>query len=1540
MPVYNICSIPVSFPYEAYDCQIVYMTKVMQSLLQGGNGLLESPTGTGKTLCLLCASLAWQASLICAKKRREAELRKAVREGRGTVRQPSQGTEGGGVHLSQGSYESSQGSQGLGKQQEMKGRVGEWGEGGGIGCSSGSKGGSQKLRNGVGGNGLPGVGGGVGPPGAGMAEGGDFEEERIPTIIYASRTHAQLQQVVRELKATSYRPRMCILGSREHTCVHKKVSKLRGKTQSHTCRQLVKRRRCHHNLMAAEYVRMNPNKASEPHDIEDLVKLGRMEGPCPYYISRGFLEKAEIIFMPYNYVLDREYRKNLSALRLEGAVLIFDEAHNLERLLADQASVQLSTSLLSACAAEAAKCAAIATARVSFAPSSSQPPEGGDGGMGGGGKGGRGERGGRGGSKLFDFPMHAFVHGFAVAARAAAAGADGAGAAGGVAAAGCGLAGAGAGAGATIGGMPASAGGAWNKGRVVGGGEEVGVAFPGSYIYEFLAQLNITPATSLSLLSTVQHALVLLSDDAAALSPGEAEAGGAEAGGEREGGTEGGSGAGRGAGGGPAVSFRLEQLVTALQQIFPSGGPPSTSHSNSFKVCITERKVKAKKNASVAAPAVVRTLNWWCFDPGLVMQQIRALGVRSMLLTSGTLAPLQPYASELRVPFQQQLENAHVISQEQVWAGVLPVGPSGVALNSGFKTRSQHDYLHDMGSAIVNICRIVPGGVLVFFPSYSCMDSSLQAWQLPPAGRQDSAALSVWQRIGMHKQAVVEPKDSALLGQAREDYVRKLEEEGSKGAVLFAVCRGKVSEGIDFADNLSRAVVITGIPYAQQMSPQVVLKKEYLDERVTAQQHQLYKQPDAFTANSACISPVSGAQWYTLDAIRAVNQAVGRVIRHRNDFGSIILLDERFADPKLKDRLSMWIRPALKVYSGFGEAAFSLTKFFRNQPDAAQPKPVLPEPLSSNGTHSPSHVHAAGPMARHAAEAVAAAVSPAMEFISLLPPSRSLLESDPMLVPAANDVSAARHQSATAKAEGGRYEEKVREGGSTGEGGGIGTSGRRGDVGATDRKQAGGTEEAVEGNAGKNSRVPTFFSPSTLRQTPTSASSLLAAARGHTTNQCSPIAQQKATSQHQSTTQRHSTAQQNPTRVHTSPASLVVDLTQDCTATDPLSPTTVPPCCTPPVPSASPASLPPEGDEGSRETALGGGKRRRDESAELDGCTEGKGGVRRRGAGEVKVEDAGRMVGRKGAEGREQQGEAGRAIAGRGGAERGAERGAGRGAEGGGAVVAREERWRNCSSGAACAGAEAAPLRCASGSTHSRGCRTPEGNFEPTQKSPGPMQCARTRIGGCTTPEGFLGRRRKRGCEGNEGVEGQSSESVEISDPISNRGKVGDMMRQHGAATGTEESKELNKEMRNVERSRVSKETGKQAGGGTATREEKDRRAREYLNVVQTTLAPPDYQAFLRLLREFRANRGQNQQPSGQQQQQPVFSSASQPPAAAATVMLGSRTTATTRRDLLHSLALLFGASNQLPLLAGFDAFLCKQEDKAMLKQLLGNTAG
>ena len=55
--------------------------------------------------------------------------------------------------------------------------------------------------------------------------------------------------------------------------------------------------------------------------------------------------------------------------------------------------------------------------------------------------------------------------------------------------------------------------------------------------------------------------------------------------------------------------------------------------------------------------------------------------------------------------------------------------------------------------------------------------------------------------------------------------------EGEGGAILMGVCRGRISEGLDFSDNAARCVVIVGIPYPQVGDARVVLKKDYLDRK-------------------------------------------------------------------------------------------------------------------------------------------------------------------------------------------------------------------------------------------------------------------------------------------------------------------------------------------------------------------------------------------------------------------------------------------------------------------------------------------------------------------------------------------------------------------------------------------------------------------------------------------------------------------------------------------------------------------------------------
>lgn len=54
------------------------------------------------------------------------------------------------------------------------------------------------------------------------------------------------------------------------------------------------------------------------------------------------------------------------------------------------------------------------------------------------------------------------------------------------------------------------------------------------------------------------------------------------------------------------------------------------------------------------------------------------------------------------------------------------------------------------------------------------------------------------------------------------------EEKG--GAILMGVCRGRISEGLDFSDNAARCVIVIGIPYPQMTDPKVILKRTSLIE--------------------------------------------------------------------------------------------------------------------------------------------------------------------------------------------------------------------------------------------------------------------------------------------------------------------------------------------------------------------------------------------------------------------------------------------------------------------------------------------------------------------------------------------------------------------------------------------------------------------------------------------------------------------------------------------------------------------------------------
>lgn len=87
------------------------------------------------------------------------------------------------------------------------------------------------------------------------------------------------------------------------------------------------------------------------------------------------------------------------------------------------------------------------------------------------------------------------------------------------------------------------------------------------------------------------------------------------------------------------------------------------------------------------------------------------------------------------------------------------MGPAGQVLNSSYANRESKACKEDLGNAVVNFARMIPGGMLVFFPAYAVMRDCVDTWKAAYGSGQGWGS-SIWERITAHKQPVVEPQVS------------------------------------------------------------------------------------------------------------------------------------------------------------------------------------------------------------------------------------------------------------------------------------------------------------------------------------------------------------------------------------------------------------------------------------------------------------------------------------------------------------------------------------------------------------------------------------------------------------------------------------------------------------------------------------------------------------------------------------------------------------------------------------------------------------
>lgn len=155
---------------------------------------------------------------------------------------------------------------------------------------------------------------------------------------------------------------------------------------------------------------------------------------------------------------------------------------------------------------------------------------------------------------------------------------------------------------------------------------------------------------------------------------------------------------------------------------------------------------------------------------------------------------------------------------------------------------------------------------------------------------------------------------------------------------MFAVVGAKLSEGLNFTDELARAVILVGLPFANLGSVELKERMKYVTE---LEKHQESKAKQG--ARDA------GQELYENLCMKAVNQSigehtviitvsvyakgrnVGRAIRHQGDWAGLILVDSRYSSPRTRGKLPKWIGEDIVAAKTFGQAMKELGSFYREK---------------------------------------------------------------------------------------------------------------------------------------------------------------------------------------------------------------------------------------------------------------------------------------------------------------------------------------------------------------------------------------------------------------------------------------------------------------------------------------------------------------------------------------------------------------------------------------------------------------------------------
>jgi DNA excision repair protein ERCC-2 len=145
------------------------------------------------------------------------------------------------------------------------------------------------------------------------------------------------------------------LSSRRNMCIHKRVMEESDREAvDAACRNMT-------SSWVIEAAQRNPGGSMETcpyfdnfqaageattipsgvYDLEELKKWGKSRGWCPYYLTRQAINHANILVFNYQYMLDPKVAKMVSKELEAESIIVFDEAHNIDSVCIEALSVTI-----------------------------------------------------------------------------------------------------------------------------------------------------------------------------------------------------------------------------------------------------------------------------------------------------------------------------------------------------------------------------------------------------------------------------------------------------------------------------------------------------------------------------------------------------------------------------------------------------------------------------------------------------------------------------------------------------------------------------------------------------------------------------------------------------------------------------------------------------------------------------------------------------------------------------------------------------------------------------------------------------------------------------------------------------------------------------------------------------------------------------------------------------------------------------------------------------------------------------------------------